>query len=359
MKFDFNPSIKTIIMKLLIVTQTVDMHDENLGFFHRWIEAFAHHYDTVSVIAARVGVHRLPPHVNIYSLGKELGSSRTKRLLVFLKIFQREFRTSDRVFFHMIPEFVLAASPFFIFSRKITALWYVHKSVTWKLKAAERLVDYVFSASPLSFRMLSKKVIYTGHAIDTALFSPAEESRHSSSGIRMLALGRLSPVKDYETIIQACARLKQSWDRPWRLSIVGGPLLERDNAYIETLKKLVFQSGLGQFVFFEGPRPYTEVPSLYRGHDLFISMSTTGSIDKAVLEAMSSGLTVITANEAFRDVLPYPYFLQKRSPEFLAERIKMLADENRPNVMLQEIVLAKHSLSKTIEKISMIMRQPL
>ena len=41
-------------MRLLIFTQRVDREDENLGSFHRWIEEFAKHFDSVSVIAGRV-----------------------------------------------------------------------------------------------------------------------------------------------------------------------------------------------------------------------------------------------------------------------------------------------------------------
>ena len=80
-------------------------------------------------------------------------------------------------------------------------------------------------------------------------------------------------------------------------------------------------------------------------------MSTTGSIDKAVLEAMASGLTVITANDAFRSILPEKYFLDRRTPESLAERIKGLSDDNRPNILLREKVIAEHDLSHTIKKI--------
>jgi glycosyltransferase involved in cell wall biosynthesis len=113
----------------------------------------------------------------------------------------------------------------------------------------------------------------------------------------------------------------------------------------------VATEGLEKCVFFHGARPFTEIPAMYGDHDIFVSMSTTGSIDKAVLEAMSAGLGVITANEAFRELLPAPYFLEKRSPEFLASRIKMLAEENRPRQTLRELVVNSHSLSRTIGQI--------
>lgn len=345
----------SIIMKLLVVTQKVDKEDDNLGFFYRWLEEFAKHFSEVQVIANQANLQNVPPRVFVSVIEQEKRGGRLKRLFRFWELFSANYAKSDAVFFHMIPEFVVAASPFLMSSRRLSALWYVHKSVTLKLKLAERLVDFILTASELSFRIPSKKVIYLGHAIDTEMFRPDTRTELHRGGLRLLCLGRISPVKDIETTIHACAILKEKLNRPWSLSIVGGPLMPRDHNYLSSLKDQVHKKSLDGYVHFQGSRPYTEVPSLYQEHDMFISMSRTGSIDKSVLEAMSSGLTVITANEAFKDLLPDQYFLEQRSPEFLAERIKMLADDNRPNVSLRELVVEKHSLVKTIDKIVKIL----
>lgn len=343
-------------MRLLVITQKVDKEDENLGFFYRWIEEFAKHFSEVHVIANQANLQNIPPRVFVSILEQKKKGGRIKKLFRFWELFSANYAKSDAVFFHMIPEFVVAASPFLLSSHRLSALWYVHKSVTLKLKLAERLVDFVLTASELSFRMPSKKVIYLGHAIDTEMFRPNARKESYRGGLRLLILGRISPVKDIETTIHTCAILREKFSRPWSLSIVGGPLMPRDHNYLSSLKELAHKKGLDEYVHFQGPRPYTEVPSLYQEHDMFISMSRTGSIDKSVLEAMSSGLTVITANEAFKDLLPEKYFLEQRSPEFLAERIKMLTDENRPNLALRTTVVEKHSLEKTIGKIAQILK---
>ena len=329
---------------LLIIAQKIDKNDENLGFFHG-----------LTVIAGATGAYKFPANVKVHSLGKEKGAGKLSRLWKFWKLFFHYYPRSDMVLFHMIPEFVVAVSPFLLFSRKPTALWYVHKSVTLWLKFAERLVDWIFTASELSFRLPSKKVIYTGHAIDTNFFVPGNSFHMPSQAFRMLTVGRISPVKDYETIIRACKILKDSWPRPWTLSIVGGPLMGRDKEYLLLLKKQVAELGLERNIVFQGAHSYTEIASLYHDHDMFISMSTTGSIDKAVLEAMSCGLTTITSNEAFSGILKPPYFLERKGAELLAERIKFLADENRPNIALRNSVAREHSLKNTISRISKIL----
>ena len=337
-------------MNLLIVTQKVDLRDDNIGAFHYWIKEFAARVQSVSVIANGVGNYALPPNTQVYSLGKERSAPRIIRWWRFLVIFSREYARHDAVFFHMMPEFVIAASPFLLSLRKPSALWYVHKSVTWKLKCAERIVRYIVTASSLSFRLPSKKVIYTGHAIDTDVFQLRASAR-ANPGIHLLTVGRISPVKDIETMIRACALLKGAWNRAWSFTIVGGPAVSRDGAYLESLERLIKSRGLASHVHFAGPEPYFEIPETYHAHDMFLSMSTTGSLDKAVLEAMASGLTVITANEAFRDILPEKYFLTMRTPEALAERIRHLADDARPNYLLREAVMKNHSLRETISKI--------
>lgn len=369
-------------MNLLIVTQKIHKDDDNLGFFHRWVEEFAKKFSQVTVITNFHGISVLPVNVSVYSLGKEKAAGQLSRLWKFWELFSHHYARADAVFFHMAPEFVLAAAPFLLSLRipKPSALWYTHKSVTRILKLAEKLVDYIFTASELSFRLPSKKVIFTGHAIDTRLFEPISNFQNSpsrripglrppevniftsspiSKNLKIVTVGRISPVKDIETIIRAGVILKNTWNRSWVLSIVGGPLMPRDEEYFNSLKKLVQETGLGDRILFYGARPYTEIPEIYNDHDIFISMSSTGSIDKSVLEAMASGLTVLTANEAFESLLPPQYFLEKRSPEFLAERIKVLADEACPNSTLRELVVKHHSLDNTIQKIVEILSIPL
>lgn len=344
-------------MKLLVVAQKLDRLDNNLGVFHQWCAEFSRHVERLVVIANAVGEINLPANVEVYSLGKEHGASRIKRYWKFWELFSFYYARTDAVFVHMVPEFVLASSPFLVSLRHPVGLWYVHRSATWKLKVAERLVDYIFTASELSFRVPSKKVIHTGHAIDVDYFRPLRDLRRPVA-VRLLTLGRISPIKDYETMINACAVLKETWQRPFSLSIVGGPVADRDESYYRKLKKLVHEKRLAAEVAFFGPRPYTEVPEIYHDHDLFISMSRTGSVDKAVLEAMASGLTVLTANEAFQSVLPSRYFLERRTPQFLAERIKTFAGAPYPNTELREVVVSKHSLKNTITHIVSRLSEP-
>lgn len=344
-------------MNLLIVTQKLDREDENLGAFYAWFEELAKRFDKVVIIASSVGGHSLPAHVEVCSMGKEKGANRFARIWNFWKLFSYHYVRSDTVFFHQIPEFVLAAVPFLISLKRTSALWYAHGTVTRRLCWAERFVDHILTSSSEGFRLPSKKVSYVGQAIDTDLFRPRDHSV-SSKTLRMISIGRISPIKDYDTIIRACKKLEESWGRPWTFSIIGGPLRPGDKSYFSQLKKLVNDLDLSLKVQFMGARPFSEIPELLSESDLFINLSSTGSLDKAVLQAMASGLSIITSNEAYRFLLPPQNFLEKRNPDLLTEKIKLLAEEVRPNLALRQIVIDRHALTDTLDRISARLATP-
>ncbi len=345
-------------MHLLIVTQKVDREDENLGAFYYWFERLAKDASEVTIIASYVGKIDFPSHVHVYSMGKEKNAGQFLRIKRFFEFFSYHYAKCDAVFFHQIPEFVIAAAPFLISLKKRSVLWYAHKSVTLRLKLAERLVDFIATSSAEGFRLPSKKVIYTGQAINTELFKPREKREPSGEydRLRLITVGRISPIKNYEQIIHACALAKGLWPENWSFTIVGGPILPRDHTYLESLKRLVSEKDMGDHITFRGSVGYSRIPVLLQDHDIFVNVSGTGSLDKAVFEAMACGLTVLTANEAYRTILPDAYFLDHTNPEFIAERIKQVSAEDRPNVMLRQIVLDRHSLDTTVGSIVSLLR---
>ena len=70
-------------------------------------------------------------------------------------------------------------------------------------------------------------------------------------------------------------------------------MTESDKEYMESLK------GKAKFV---GPITYLDMPRFYHSAKLFVNASTTGSLDKTVLEALACAVPVRTSNEAFHDL---------------------------------------------------------
>src|SRR3989344_6257873 len=343
--------------KLLIITQKVDRSDPILGFFHRWLEEFAKNVKKLTVICLEKGEYNLPGNVKVLSLGKEnletgfpLGNGVSKLLYLmrFYKYIWRERKNYDTVFVHMNPEYVILGWADWKLLGKRIALWYVHKYVNLKLRFAEKLADKIFTASPESFRLSSRKVEITGHGIDVEKFKIQSAGRRTKLSI--ITAGRISPVKNLETLIEGFSVLQNS-KIDFVVKIAGGPAKKSDNIYFEKLKLTVLQKNLQNSVSFAGPISYSQIQDFYHEGDIFVNLSETGSIDKAVLEAMASGITVITSNEAFKSILPVKYFLENKTPEALAQKIKELFSESRPNLELREIVIRNHSLESLIKKV--------
>ena len=335
-------------MKILVVTQKVDRDDPILGFFHRWLEKLAEGAD-LFVIANQTGGHGLPENVKIYSLGKEHGKGRLARFFRYQILLFKLLPQVQGVFFHMCPEYVLAAGFWPKLFRKKTLLWYTHGRVGRKLKFAEKFVDKIFTASPESFRLPSKKVVVTGHGIDTRHFKLL--FRTPGAVLKLLAVGRIAPSKNLEFLIESLDILrKEASEREITLDIVGSPVIPADYEYQERIKALIKTKGLGAMVAFLGSKPYDEMPAVYAEHDILLHASETGSIDKVVIEAMAAGLLVVSTSEAFYDVLPNKYSVREKNPAKMAEKI-MVLKAARQDPMLREIVLKNHNLDKLLSLI--------
>lgn len=333
-------------MKLLIVTQKIDVNDDNLGFFHDWLKKFAGFAD-VDVIANYVGKYELPGNVKVFSLGKKKGIGRLIKILRYQWLLLILTPKSNGIFFHMCPEYVIGAGFWPKLFRKKTLLWYTHKTVNWKLKLAEKLTDKIFTASKESFRLPSRKIEITGHGIDVEKFKPAEIKKDVSK-FKIISAGRIAPVKNYEILIDAAEILKNK-DFNFEMKIAGAPILKGDKEYFEKLKEKIREKKLEGIIEFVGPIPNKDIAEFYQEGNLFINLSDTSSIDKAILEAMVCGLKILTSNDAFKDILKEENITDK-NPKNIADKIFALV-ENKRSISYRDYVMKNHNLENLINKI--------
>ncbi len=340
-------------MKLLIVTQTVDRADPILGFFHRWLQEFALREARVEVIANRAGDYALPTNVAVHSLGKERGAGRIARYYNFFRFAFRAMRDTDAIFVHMIPLWVVLLYPLALIFRKPIYLWYTHKSVTLSLRLATLCATKVFTASEESFRIATPKKVVTGHGIDTDFFVPGEFT-HDPQQLKLLAVGRLSPAKDFRFIVDVLDIVRTLVPQRVTLTVVGAPVTSGDEGYVADLRTYIARKELTAFIDFIGAKTYNELPTLYRSHDVFIHASETGSIDKVVIEAMACAMPLVTTSEAFRGMLPAIYAAPRKDARLVAEIVAALREGKR-DPSLRAIVLKEHNITQVIARIVAIM----
>lgn len=334
-------------MKLLITTQSVDLDDPVLGFFHVWIEALSKHYEKVTVICLREGVHTLPSNVTVLSLGKEKGEVSSLvyawRFVRYIVQMRKEY---DVVFVHMNPEYIVLCGLYWRALRKKIVLWYTHKSVDLKLRIAVAFANVVLTASKESFRLDSKKARVVGHGIEI----PKSIEKGKSNSLRVLTAGRITKSKHLLEMLDAMEVLaKQQVD--FTFTIVGAPATREDKKYELQLREKIKSGPLASGVMYLGGVPNAKVMKLLaEDADVFLNLSTTGSLDKAVLEALAHGVPAVSSNEAFREVLDSSgLFVEHVSAEKVVSALnKARAVDPEP---LRDYVRMHHSLANLIPKI--------
>ena len=352
-------------MRLLIITQTIDINDPVLGFFYFWVREFAKHCEMVTVICLQEGNHDFLPSVKVLSLGKEKGASKLKYLFNFYKYIWQERGNYDTIFIHMNQMYVLLGWGIWRILKKKISLWYAHGHVPFSLRVAEKFLDYIFTSTKSGCRLKSNKIRVVGQGIDTDKFLPSVDSKQTKEGgvFKIITVGRISPVKDYETLINAVDLLNKKGVK-FKIDIIGGAGLLEQEKYLEDLKIMVVGSGLDSMVNFIGAVPNNDIIDYLQSSDLFVNMSHTGSLDKTILEAMSVGLPVLSCNEALLEVLgDYKNKLMYHKNDFkeFADKIQFvmgLSEEDRREMGndLRNLVIDKHSIGNLMKKILKIMK---
>lgn len=303
-------------MRLLILTQVVDSNDTNLGFFHRWIEKLAEKTDELLVVCLRKGEYRLPSNVTVLSLGKEHSASRWSYLRrLYRYIFREKY---DAVFVHMNPEYLVLCGWWWRLTGKKVLLWYTHKAVNLRLRIAEIFATKIFTASKESFRLSSKKVEVVGHGIDVDAF--VQNIQRQSGSWHLIWVGRITPVKDLETVICAVGELRKNYAVV--LDVVGGPVTDVDCEYYKTIQELVREMGVSDVVHFRGSLTHEAMREEYGKYTALVHTSRTGSVDKVVLEAMAAGLPVFTSSEAYHSFDDLVVHFEANNAQNLAQSIE-------------------------------------
>jgi len=346
-------------MRLLILTQKVDVNDDLLGFFHDWIEEFAKYAEKITVIALGVGEHRLPANVKVISLGKENGASKIKYVINFYRQIWRERKNYDAVFVHMNKEYVILGGLLWRLLDKKIGLWYVHKKVSFQLKLAEKLANIIFSAAPESFKLKSRKVKFVGQAVNFKKFVFNNQRREKlKDDFRIIYVGRISQIKNQRLLIEAVNILvKDKRLIKIRVELVGSPMTAKDEEYLNELKRLVKQYNLGENINFIGSVPYRWIGQYLSQADLSVNLCPTGGMDKAVLESLASGVPAIAFNKIFSGILKgYEKYLILENDEAgeLADKILSYINLNGKEKIIKELsdkIKADYGLEKLIKKI--------
>jgi glycosyltransferase involved in cell wall biosynthesis len=320
---------------IVFVTQQVDPEHPVLAATVPKIRALAGRFDEVAVLAAHAVDGALPANCRVRLYGSD---SRVRRGRLYTSALADELRLGpDAVLVHMIPLLELLAWPLARRRGVPLLLWFTHWKPSRTLVLAERTSSAILTVDRRSFPLRSDKVVPIGHGIDLAGFPCTERER--ADRLRVVALGRTSPAKGYETIVRAAALADVE------LELRGPSFTAEEHAERRRLERL------GARV--EDAVPYAEVPSLLQRKDVLVNNMREGSLDKVVYEAAATCMPVLASNRGFEDVLPPELRFDRDDPEDLAGRLRQLAtaDRNAIGRELRARVEERHSVEHWADEV--------
>jgi glycosyltransferase involved in cell wall biosynthesis len=294
-------------MKLVVVTQRVDPDDPALGATVPMLHALAARVDELIVLTLASREAGLPANVRIKSIAAPNQALRGAR---FAAALAPELRTRPvAVLAHMSPIYAVLAAPLTRPLRVPLLLWFTHWRASRMLRVAERVSTRVLTVDRRSFPLASRKVVPIGHGIDVSAIPCVEQQE---GPLRLLALGRTSPAKGLDTIVDAVSLLA---DVPVELELRGPSLTAEERAYRARLGRV------------EDAVPRSEIAGVYRRAGALVNNMRSGALDKVVFEAAAACLPVLVSNPGFDDLVagvePALMFPQDDAGA-LAERIRAL-----------------------------------
>jgi glycosyltransferase involved in cell wall biosynthesis len=333
-------------VRLLVLNIRLDAGDTALGFTTAWVNALADRVESVDVVTMRTGRIAVRDNVAVHSLEFDRHGAAGRAAAFYRTVVPlARRRRFDACFAHMTPLPAILFAPVGKALGVPTLLWYAHKSVPRQVRAAERVVARVVSSTPEGFRLPRQgKVRHVGQGIDTARFTPPEQPGPEYERTAV-SVGRIAPIKHVEGVIAAAGEAGLA------LELAGGPLTPADREYEVRLR-----ASSPEWVRWAGPVPFDRVPEAYRRGRFFLSLSESGSIDKALLEAMASGCLPLSRNDAFRSVVGGEFPELVPDPGRMGERLAELAalpvaERAALSARLRALVERDHSLDRLADRL--------
>jgi glycosyltransferase involved in cell wall biosynthesis len=143
------------------------------------------------------------------------------------------------------------------------------------------------SATSVIYHGVSNIFLKNNPNFESAIGTPKEKF--------ILSVSALYAHKDFETLIKAFAQLKNrsEYFKEHKLVIVGA-LVNKE--YVSSLELLIKSLGIESAVEFTGELPYQELPALYQKAEVFVFPSRAETFGHPLVEAMSSGVPIISSN---------------------------------------------------------------
>jgi glycosyltransferase involved in cell wall biosynthesis len=190
------------------------------------------------------------------------------------------------------------------------------------IKNADSAIALTKDMKRVMQRIYDRDIAIVPNGINMAdLLDESGRKDEADYGRRILYVGRLSPVKGVQYLINA---MNQIHDKiPDARLIIIGDGIER-----ERLEALSIQVGIQEYVQFVGEVPHEKVLSFMRQADVFVLPSLSEGFPMVIIEALACGLPIVASRvggipEIIMDETN-GYLVEAKDTEILANRIILL-----------------------------------
>lgn len=185
-----------------------------------------------------------------------------------------------------------------------------------------RKYDFIISTSRWMVEALSDNwpanlLRWIPNGVDTTAFHPREELASPSKSLNIFYAGRIVSLKAHATLIAA-------FSIALRRGLKATLHLAGDGPQIKAVRRQIFESDLSSRVVLHGMVEKSAMPELFRQMDIYVSPSRFEGLPITVLEAMASGLPIISTDiEAVGGLLERDYatLVPPDNPRLLAMAI--------------------------------------
>jgi glycosyltransferase involved in cell wall biosynthesis len=175
--------------------------------------------------------------------------------------------------------------------------------------------------------------------IDLNRFRPREHARREPAGPHLVVARNLEKIYDIPTAVRAFHRIRQTFADA-RLTVAGsGPEGPK-------LQELVRELDLASSVRFAGDLSRDEMGALYRDADVLLNPSTTDNMPNSILEALASGIPVVTTN-----VGGIPFIVEHRRTAMLVPPRDPVAMAEASLAVLRDPVLKADLVAEGLEAV--------
>ena len=222
-------------------------------------------------------------------------------LILFYREIFKQVSKKSIIFIHMGGPYGINLFLFKLFFNTKVYQWWAHPVISASTKIGFYLtIDKLFTCSESSFPINSKKKLVIGHGVNINRFSLRKNLKPSNKSL--VTASRLTSRKNIHKMINLVQYINENNSSKINLDIYGSPLSYKDKLYEEYLIKLINKGNLENNIRIFQAVSHFELKNCYEKYNIYLNFSET-ALDKSVLEAMSTGIPILSCNPCFREII--------------------------------------------------------